>query len=339
MMKKIDWVKIPEGEFTPAFSQQQMEHIREKAYQMVGLDSWSREERFTLDDYLAKVRPYWKMLEIDPQNSKWPYDGGDPDEVLALEDKYRELSHTLTIERELTQMEAFTETSEPGRVKRFATAKPVTMKSFYMARFPITKVQGQPFFNKFPLEEIHQRQINRYEQNDPIPVEWEIAKQYCEWIGGRLPTALEWEYAARGSESLFYPWGNEWDPLRGNFFPTLDLSVRPEHLKDASSVTPVDSYPNGVSPFSIWDMAGNLPEWLDRYSHKGQTQREYHNPAWFYFIPVFVNEPDPMPGYIGFRPVKDEWEPQLWPGFGAASSETAFSRVWENDEDAAYDDL
>ncbi|MEZ4593335.1 MAG: formylglycine-generating enzyme family protein [Chloroflexota bacterium] len=341
-MKKIDWVKIPEGEFTPAFSQQQMEHIREKAYQqMVNIDSWSSEEHFTLDEFLTKVRPYWKMMEIDSLNAKWPYSGGTPDEVLALgnNNRYPNLRFVLTIEMELARMEAFTATSEPGQVKRFAAAKPTTLKSFYMARFPITKVQGQPFFNKFPLEEIHQRQINRYEQNDPIPVEWEIAKQYCEWIGGRLPTALEWEYAARGSESLFYPWGNEWDPLRGNFYRTLAMSVRPEHLKSASSVTPVDGYPNGVSPFGIWDMMGNLPEWLDRYGHKGQTQREYHNPAWFYFMPVFNNEPDPMPGYIGFRPVKDEWEPQLWSGFGAAASEKAFSRVWENDEDAIYDDL
>lgn len=339
MMKKIDWVKIPEGEFTPAFSQQQMKHVREKAYQMMNIDSWSSEDRSSLDKYLANMRPYWKMQEISLRNPERPYRKGKPDEVLALESKYRELSHTLTIEMELSWMEAFTEVYEPGQVKRFAAAKPVTMKSFYMARFPITKAQGQPFFEKYPLEEIHQRQINRYEQNDPIPVEWEIAKQYCEWIEGRLPTALEWEYAARGPESLFYPWGNEWDPLRGNFYRTLFMSVRPEHLKSADSVTPADGYPDGVSPFGIWDMVGNLPEWLDSYRHKGQTQREHHDPAWFYFMPVFNNEPDPMPGYIGFRPVKDKWEPQMWSGFGTASSEKAFSRVWENDEDAVYDDL
>ncbi|MCA9947441.1 MAG: formylglycine-generating enzyme family protein, partial [Anaerolineales bacterium] len=319
MMKKIDWVKIPEGEYTPAFSQQQMKHIREKAYQMVNVDSWSSEERSTLDEFLTKVRPYWKMMEIDLLNAKWPYSGGTPDEVLALgnNNRYPNLRFVLTIEMELARMEAFTEVSEPGSgwTKRFAAAKPVTMKSFYMARFPITKAQGQPFFEKYPLEEIRQRQINRYADNLPIPVEWEIAKQYCEWIGGRLPTALEWEYAARGSESLFYPWGNEWDPLRGNFYRTLAMSVRPEHLKSASSVTPADGYPNGVSPFGIWDMVGNLPEWLDSYRHKGQSRREHHDPAWFYFMPVFINEPDPMPGYIGFRPVKDAWEPQLWSGF------------------------
>ncbi|MCC6605866.1 MAG: SUMF1/EgtB/PvdO family nonheme iron enzyme [Anaerolineae bacterium] len=341
MMKKIDWVKIPESEFTPAFSQQQIKRIRQKAYQMVNFDNWTQDEEAILNDYLANMRPYWKLLETDPKNKVRPYLKGTPDEVLALgsNNKYPNLRFALTIERELTQMEAITEASEPGRVKRVAAAKPVTVKSFYMARFPVTKAHGQPFFDKYPLEEIHQRQINRFEQNDPIPVEWEIAKQYCEWIGGRLPTALEWEYAARGPESLFYPWGNEWDPLRGNFYRTLAMSVRPEHLKSAGSVTPVDGYPNSVSPFGIWDMVGNLPEWLDSYRHKGQTQREHHDPAWFYFMPVFNNEPDPMPGYIGFRPVKDEWEPQLWSGFGAAASKKAFSRVWENDEDAVYDDL
>ena len=186
-MKKIDWVKIPEGEFTPAFSQQQMKRIREKAYQqMVNIDSWSSEERSTLDEFLTQVRPYWKMMEIDSLNAKWPYSGGTPDEVLALgnNNRYPNLRFVLTIEMELTRMEAFTEVSEPGSgwTKRFVAAKPVTMKSFYMARFPVTKAQGQPFFEKYPLEEIRQRQINRYADNWPIPVEWEIAKQYCEWI-------------------------------------------------------------------------------------------------------------------------------------------------------------
>ncbi len=317
-MKKIDWVKIPEGEFTPAFSQDQMKQIREKAYHMVNIDSWNNEDRATLDEFLAKVRPYWKMLEIDPlnSNSKWPYKGGNPDEIGALKSKYREFRYTLTIERELTQMEALTEVFEPGVVgfKQYAAAKPVVMKSFYMARFPITKAQGQPFFDKYPLEEIRERLIKRYGENLSIPVEWEIAKQFCEWVGGRLPTALEWEYAARGPESLFYPWGNEWNPLRGNFYRTCDMSVRPAHLKDASSVTPVDGYPDGVSPFGIWDMVGNLAEWVASGRHKGQTRRERHDPAWFYFMPVFINVADPMPGYIGFRPVKDEWEPQTWPG-------------------------
>ena len=139
-----------------------------------------------------------------------------------------------------------------------------------------------------------------------------------------MPTALEWEYAARSPESLLYPWGNEWDLLRGNFnyWPTDDISIRPERLKDAGVITPADGYPDGISPFDIWDMVGNLPEWLSTGGHKGQSHREREEPAWFYCMPVFNYMSDPLPGYIGFRPVKDKWEPELWPGHDVNSVKT-----------------
>ena len=99
-------------------------------------------------------------------------------------------------------------------------------------------------------------------------------------------------------------------------------------------------------------MVGNVREWtmtvkplthtrLEGFIVKGKSAKNPVEPVWYYHITArerVVNAHD-VPFYIGFRPVKDEWEPQLWSGFGAALSEKAFSRVWENDEDAVYDDL
>ena len=83
-------------------------------------------------------------------------------------------------------------------------------------------------------------------------ITWFEARDYCELRGARLPTEKEWEYAARGPDSLVYPWGNEFEEDNVVYGGNSD-----------NQTAEVGSRPGGVSWVEAYDMSGNVWEWTN----------------------------------------------------------------------------
>lgn len=98
--------------------------------------------------------------------------------------------------------------------------------------------------------------------NHPVVfVTWNDASAYASWAAKSLPASKQWEKAARGERGDIYPWGSQMTAAKCN--------VRESGI---GSTTPVDRYHSGASPYGIYDLCGNVWEWLCAKSGAGRYE-------------------------------------------------------------------
>ncbi|MFQ5596886.1 MAG: formylglycine-generating enzyme family protein [Nitrospiria bacterium] len=153
-------------------------------------------------------------------------------------------------------------------------ADEVPVRTVFLDAYKINQYEvTQHQYGEFVKATGHRSPISRYVKNihffdhpnQPVVyVSWPDAYDYCRWRGQRLPTEAEWEKAARGQQGNTWPWVEDFKPAFANF--------KGERDKGVFTMT-VGSYETDQSPYRIYDMSGNVREWVqdwydqDYYKH------------------------------------------------------------------------
>jgi toxoflavin biosynthesis protein ToxD len=160
----------------------------------------------------------------------------------------------------------------------------VNLPAFRIGRYPVTNTQYFYFFREtgcrvtnetgWELSERGMGPSPGTEEHPVVGISWDDAVEYCVWLkkntgrGYRLPSEAEWEYASRGNDGRYYPWGTEFESSNCNCTST-----------GIGKPTPVRQYsPNGDSPWQCADMAGNVWEWTNTLWGRTPQNPDYAYP-------------------------------------------------------------
>jgi formylglycine-generating enzyme required for sulfatase activity len=181
-----------------------------------------------------------------------------------------------------------------GKEKEFYIKLPVTSFVDKLIRFS-KSIKGYPGYLGSNIKEWPGKLRSGYDDNKKY---WYAARAYCFWLSCleaavgrgekledigdigrlasiyRLPTEMEWEWAAGGEPDgsvREYPWPGE----KGGLNPNLA-----NYGRNVGATTPVGRYPEGATPHGLMDMAGNVWEWMENYSDKDEDVCALRGGSW-----------------------------------------------------------
>ncbi len=148
----------------------------------------------------------------------------------------------------------------------------VYLDAFYIDKYEVSNKDYQKFIKatNYPAPAFWEsKEYNNFNKPDKpvVGILWEDAFNYALWAGKRLPTEAEWEKACRGDSSFLYPWGDKKpDKSLGNFCSDNTIDVK--------------SFPEGASPYGVYNMLGNVWEWCnDWYDENYYQKNQTSNPS------------------------------------------------------------
>jgi len=159
------------------------------------------------------------------------------------------------------------------RYPTYMVGDTIAVKAFYMDKHPVTNVEYKRFLDNSGYRPTDPNNFLKHWENGRIPagmenypvvfVSWEDAQAYARWAEKRLPTEIEWQYAAQTPDMREWPWHQKEPVTRKlntvtNTLTVYDLEgIDPKHsnLGDGS-LYPVGSYPEGANPFGLEDLVG-----------------------------------------------------------------------------------